>query len=46
MTTSPTGLGPENDCQQQLETTDPASRQRGRPNQQTHDCLTVIKIWS
>jgi hypothetical protein len=32
MVASPTGLGPENDCagenQQQLETTDPSSRQR------------------
>jgi hypothetical protein len=35
MATSPTGLGPENDCagegQLQLLTTDPSSRQRGRP---------------
>jgi hypothetical protein len=35
MVTSPTGLGPESDCagegQQQLQTTDPSSRQRGRP---------------
>jgi hypothetical protein len=35
MATSPMGLGPENDCagegQQELLTTDPASRQRGRP---------------
>jgi hypothetical protein len=34
MATSPTGLGPENDCagegQQQLHTADPSSRQRGR----------------
>jgi hypothetical protein len=35
MVLSPAGLGPENDCagedQQQLQTTDPPSRQRGRP---------------
>jgi hypothetical protein len=35
MASSPTGLGPENDCagedQQQLKTTDPSSRQRERP---------------
>jgi hypothetical protein len=35
MITSPTVLGPENYCsgegQQQLQTTDPSSRQRGRP---------------
>jgi hypothetical protein len=35
MAMSPAGLGPENDCsvegQQQLQTTDPSSRQRGRP---------------
>jgi hypothetical protein len=35
MATSPTGLGPENDCagesQYQLQTADPSSRQRGRP---------------
>jgi hypothetical protein len=35
MATGPTGLGPENDCagegQLQLQTTDPSSRQRGRP---------------
>jgi hypothetical protein len=35
MATSPMGLEPENDCdgegQQELLTTDPASRQRGRP---------------
>jgi hypothetical protein len=35
MATNPMGLGLENDCagvgQQQLYTTDPSSRQRGRP---------------
>jgi hypothetical protein len=35
MATSPAGLGPKNDCagedQQQLQTTDPSSRQRGLP---------------
>jgi hypothetical protein len=35
MVASPTGLGPENDCagegQEQLQATDPSSRERGRP---------------
>jgi hypothetical protein len=35
MVASPKGLGPDNDCagegQQQLQTTDPSSRQRERP---------------
>jgi hypothetical protein len=35
MATSPMEVGPENDCageaQQELQTTDPVSRQRGRP---------------
>jgi hypothetical protein len=43
MVMSPAGLRAEKDCagenQQQLETTDLTSRQRGTPHQQTRNCL-------
>jgi hypothetical protein len=55
MVTSPPGLGPENDCtaegQQQLQMTDPASRQRKCPtltNPQLSECnknLVVSPRW-
>jgi hypothetical protein len=31
------------DAQQKLETTDPTSRQRGRPHQQIHNCVKITK---
>jgi hypothetical protein len=47
MVLSPSGLGTEIGCagedQQELETTDPFFRQRGRHTQQTRNCLTVKK---
>jgi hypothetical protein len=50
MVLSPVGLGPEDDFagdeQQQLQTTDPSSRQRGHPTSENYNCLTVTKIWS
>jgi hypothetical protein len=43
----PAGLRPENDCtgddQQQLQTTDPSSRQRWRPTSTNRICLTGEK---
>jgi hypothetical protein len=45
--TSPAGRGPERRCageaQQQLKTTDPTSRQRGRPHRQIRDFLKIVK---
>jgi hypothetical protein len=50
MVMSTEGLESENDCagkaQQQLQTTDPSSGQRGASHQQTLNCLLVIKILS
>jgi hypothetical protein len=43
----PVGLRSEKGCvvvaQQKLKTTDPTSRQRGRPTQQIRNCLKIIK---
>jgi hypothetical protein len=51
MVASPKGLGPENDCadegQQQLQTTDPSSRQRERPtstNPQLSDSVKNVVV--
>jgi hypothetical protein len=51
MVTSPRGLGPENDCagehQQQLQTGDPFSCQRGRPtstNPQLSDSIKNLVV--
>jgi hypothetical protein len=49
MVGSPKGLGPEKDCagkgQQQIQKTDPSSRQRERTLQkQDRNCQTVIQI--
>jgi hypothetical protein len=47
MVMSPAGLGPENDCagedQKQLQTTDPSSRQKGRPTL-TNPQMTETKV--
>jgi hypothetical protein len=47
MIMSTAGLILEEDCpgeaQQQLKSTDPTSRQRGRPISETRNCLKVIK---
>jgi hypothetical protein len=47
----PKELGPEIHCadevQQQVQTTDPSSRQRERPTSTNSQlCQTIIKIWS
>jgi hypothetical protein len=47
MVTNPAGLKPKKDCtgdaQQQLKTTDPTSRQRGRPTSKSRNCLKMSK---
>jgi hypothetical protein len=47
MLMSPVGLRSEKSCsgdaRQKLKIPDPTSRQRGRPHQQTRNCLKIIK---